>query len=261
MFSLTNKLVVITGGAGRIGSIFAEAVAENNGIAIIADVNQDYAMQVIARIKENKSAAIAEKIIFKKLDISSKESVNSLIKSLYKDYGKIDALVNNAYPKSENYGKKFFEITIDDFNEFIGLHLGGYFNISQKFINYFLQQGYGNIINISSIQGIGAPAFETYSGTEMHSPVEYTVVKHGLLGMTKYMAKMLKKDNIRINAISPGGILDSQPEIFLKQYKDKCGTKGMLNPEDLTGALLFLLSDSSKYLTGQNIIVDDGFSL
>jgi short-chain dehydrogenase/reductase SDR len=150
---------------------------------------------------------------------------------------------------------------MDDFNDFLNLHLGGYFNISQNFIRYFLRQGHGNIINISSIQGIGAPAFETYEGTNMHSPVEYTVVKHGLLGMTKYMAKMFKKDNIRVNAISPGGILDGQPEPFLSQYKKRCGTKGMLDANDICGALVYLLSDSSKYVNGQNIVVDDGFSL
>ncbi|NUM42096.1 MAG: SDR family oxidoreductase [Leptospiraceae bacterium] len=128
-------------------------------------------------------------------------------------------------------------------------------------IQYFLTQGYGNIINISSIQGVVAPAFETYEGTDMHSPIEYTVAKYGLIGMTKYMAKMFKKDKIRVNAISPGGILDKQPEKFLTQYKNRCGVKGMLDAEDLTGALVYLLSDSSEYMTGQNLIVDDGFVL
>lgn len=261
---LKEKVVVITGGAGRIGSEFAKSVVDNGGIAIIADINKEFAIKTIERISNElngKVEDILSKIIFLNLDISSKNSIENLIKTLNKKFGRIDALVNNAYPKSKNYGKNFFEIEMEDFNEFLNLHLGGYFNISQQFIKYFLEQKYGNIINISSIQGIGAPAFETYEGTSMHSPVEYTVVKHGLLGMTKYMAKMFKKDNIRINAISPGGILDNQPEIFLEQYKKKCGTKGMLDSKDLTGTLVYLLSDSSNYVNGQNIIVDDGFSL
>ena len=261
---LKNKVVVITGGAGRIGSEFARAVVENNAIAIIADINEDFANKIINKISndlENKIQNVKSKILFLSVDISLKSSIVDAINFLNKKYGKIDALVNNAYPRSKNFGKKFFEIEMEDFNEFSNLHLGGYFNVSQQFIKYFLEQKYGNIINISSIQGIAAPAFETYEGTSMHSPIEYTTVKHGLIGMTKYMAKMFKKDGIRVNAISPGGILDNQPEIFLEQYKKRCGIKGMLDATDLTGALIYLLSDVSKYVNGQNIIVDDGFSL
>ena len=261
---ITNKIVVITGGAGRIGSAFVKAVVENGGIAVITDINEDMANKTINKISNDlveRFQDISSKILFINLDISSKSSVISCIKFLDKRYGRIDALVNNAYPKSRNFGKNFFDIEMEDFNEFSNLHLGGYFNISQQFIKYFLKQNHGNIINISSIQGIGAPAFETYEGTSMHSPIEYTIVKHGLIGMTKYMAKMFKKNGIRVNAISPGGILDNQPEIFLEQYKKKCGLKGMLDSKDLTGTLIYLLSDNSLYVNGQNIVVDDGFSL
>ncbi|WNL12624.1 oxidoreductase [Aliarcobacter cryaerophilus] len=262
---LKDKIVVITGGAGKIGSTFAKAVLENRGIVIIADVNEEFSNKIIERIINNLSLnnlSPDSRILYHHLNISSKSSIEKLLNFLDKEFGKIDALVNNAYPKSKNYGKKFFEIDIDDFNEFLNLHLGGYFNVSQQFIKYFLEKKIeGNIVNISSIQGIIAPAFETYEGTNMHSPVEYTAVKHGLLGMTKYMAKMFKKDGIRVNAISPGGILDNQPEQFLNQYKKRCGTKGMLNSEDLSSSLVYLLSDNSKYINGQNIVVDDGFTL
>lgn len=255
---LKNKVIVVTGGAGRIGSEFIKAIVAQNGIGIIVESDITKANILRDEILKINSSAKVEAI---NIDICSKNSIDKVIEILHEKYGKIDALVNNAYPKSKNYGKKFFEIDMDDFNEFINLHLGGYFNISQKFIKYFLKQKHGNILNISSIQGIGAPAFETYEGTNMHSPIEYTVVKHGLLGMTKYMAKMFKKDGIRVNAISPGGILDGQPEPFLSQYKKRCGTKGMLNTNDLIGTLIYLLSDGSKFVNGQNIIVDDGFSL
>ena len=255
---LTDKVVVVTGGAGRIGSAFIRAIASQNGVGVIAEVDTKRANLLKDEITSVQKDARIEVL---QIDISDTNSINEAINFLHSKYGHIDALVNNAYPKSKNYGKKFFEIDMDDFNAFLNLHLGGYFNISQNFIRYFLKQGHGNIINISSIQGIGAPAFETDEGTNMHSPVEYTVVKHGLLGMTKYMAKMFKKDNIRVNAISPGGILDGQPEPFLSQYKKRCGTKGMLDANDICGALVYLLSDSSKYLNGQNIVVDDGFSL
>lgn len=258
MFNLKNKVVVVTGGAGRIGSAFIKAIVSQNGIGIIAEIDTTKAKNIKNNIKKEFPNA---KIKIIKLDITSKQSVNNLIKKLDKKYGRIDALVNNAYPITKNFGKKFFDIDYNDFCDFTSLHLGGYFNISQHFIKYFLKRGYGNIINISSIQGVMAPAFETYNGTPMHSPIEYTVVKTGLIGMTKYMAKMFKNKNIRVNVISPGGILDGQPKIFLEQYKKRCGTKGMLNNNDLKGTLIYLLSDDSKYLNGQNIVVDDGFTL
>jgi len=258
MFNLEDKVVVVTGGAGRIGSSFIEGIIQNNGIAIIAEIDINRGLEIREKIQKKFIDAKIEVI---ELDITSAESVNKLIKVLDGKYGRIDAVVNNAYPKNKNFGKKFFDINYDDFSAFSNLHIAGYFNVSQQFIKYFLKQGYGNIINISSIQGVSAPAFETYDGTDMHSPIEYTVVKTGLIGMTKYMAKMFKKDNIRVNVICPGGILDGQPEVFLNQYKNRCGTKGMLDADDLVGSLVYLLSDESKYVNGHSLVVDDGFVL
>ena len=95
----------------------------------------------------------------------------------------------------------------------------------------------------------------------MTMPVEYAAIKSGLIQLTKYMAKYFKGMNIKVNALSPGGIFDHQPEIFLENYKMECSTKGMLEQSDLTGSLIYLLSDMSKYVNGQNIVVDDGFSI
>lgn len=139
--------------------------------------------------------------------------------------------------------------------------MGGYFSTSQQFAKYFQMQGHGNIVNIASIYGVVAPKFDIYNETEMTSPVEYAVIKSGLIHLTKYMAKYFKGKNIRINTISPGGILNNQPEKFLKKYNDQCSTKGMLETQDLNGTLIFLLSNASRYLNGQNIVVDDGFCL
>ena len=175
---LTDKVIVVTGGAGRIGSAFIRTIASQNGVGVIAEVDTKRANLLKDEIKTSNKDA---KIEVLQIDISDVNSVNEAINFLHSKYGRIDALVNNAYPKNKNYGKKFFEIDMNDFNAFLNLHLGGYFNISQNFIKYFLEQGHGNIINISSIQGIGAPAFETYEGTNMHSPVEYTVVKLAFL--------------------------------------------------------------------------------
>ena len=255
---LKDRVVVITGGAGLIGQEFVKAVVEHNGIAIIADINEEIGNKVKDELSKELNT---ENIDFVKLDITSKESLQECISYLDKKYGKIDALVNNAYPRNKNYGKHFFDVEYDDFVENVGLNLGGYFTTSQQFSQYFKTQGYGNIINISSIYGIVAPKFEIYEDTKMTTPVEYAAIKSGLIHLTKYMAKYFKEMNIRVNTLSPGGIIDNQPEPFLAKYKEQCLNKGMLDKSDLKGTLVYLLSDMSKYVNGQNIVIDDGFSL
>ena len=255
---LKNKVVVITGGAGLIGKEFVKAVIENAGIAIIADINE----QIGQEVKKNLSKELNTiNIDFIKLDITSKESLNKCINDIDKKYKKIDALVNNAYPRNKNYGRHFFDVEYEDFIQNLGLNLGGYFTASQQFAQYFKKQGYGNIVNISSIYGVVAPRFEIYEDTTMTTPVEYAAIKSGLIHLTKYMAKYFKGMNIKVNALSPGGIFDSQPESFLDKYKEQCLNKGMLDKSEIKGTLVYLLSDMSKYLNGQNIIIDDGFVL
>lgn len=255
---LKDKVVVITGGAGLIGKEFVKAVVENGGIAIIADINEEIGIQV----KENLSKELNSiNIDFVKLNITSKDSLNECIKYLDEKYKRIDSLVNNAYPRNKNYGKHFFDVEYSDFVENTGLNLGGYFTASQQFAIYFKNQGYGNIINISSIYGVIAPKFEVYENTPMTMPVEYAAIKSGLIHLTKYMAKYFKGMNIKVNTLSPGGILNNQPEDFLKKYNEFTTSKGMLENSDLKGSLIYLLSDMSKYVNGQNIVVDDGFTL
>ena len=255
---LKNKVVIITGGAGLIGQVFVRAVVENNGIAVIADINEEIGIQV----QKSLSAELNTNIIdFVKLDIISKESVQNCLEILHHKYGKIDALVNNAYPRNKNYGRHFFDVEYDDFNQNINLNLGGYFLTSQQFAQYFKTQGYGNIVNISSIYGVVAPKFEIYDNTPMTMPVEYAAIKSALIHLTKYMAAYFKGMNIRVNAVSPGGIFDNQPTAFLNAYQKQCLSKGMLDKADICGTLVYLLSDLSMYVNGQNIIVDDGFCL
>ena len=255
---LKNKVIVITGGAGLIGQEFVKAVIEQNGIAIIADINEEIGEKVKKQLTKELNS---KKIDFVKLDITSKKSLKECIKHLDKKYGKIDALVNNAYPRNKNYARHFFDVEYSDFVENVGLNLGGYFTTSQQFSKYFKKQRYGNIINISSIYGVVAPKFEIYEATTMTTPVEYAAIKSGLIHLTKYMVKYFKGMNIKVNTLSPGGILDNQAESFLNNYKDNCLNKGMLDKSDLKGTLVYLLSDMSKYVNGQNIVVDDGFSL
>ena len=256
--SLNEKVVVITGGAGLIGQTFVKAVVSSGGIAIIADINDEAGLAVT---KDLKASLNTDKIDYIHLDMTSKNSLVLAIKSLDDKYGRIDALVNNAYPRNKQYGRSFFDVEYSDFVQNVGLNLGGYFLASQQFSIYFKKKEYGNIINISSIYGVMAPKFEIYDGTSMTMPVEYAAIKSALIHLTKYMSKYLKGMNIRVNAISPGGIYDGQPEVFLNKYKDNCVNKGMLDKSDLEGTLIYLLSDMSLYVQGQNIIVDDGFCL
>lgn len=255
---LSDKVVVITGGAGLIGQEFIKAVIQYNGIAVIADINEDTGKKVQQTLSSELST---DRIDFVQLDITSKDSLENLVSYLHTKYGKIDALINNAYPRSNNYGRHFFDIEFKDLCEFMNLHIGGYFLVSQQLALYFKNQGYGNIINVSSVYGVVAPRFEIYKDTKMTTPFEYAAVKSSLIHVTKYMAKYFKGLNIRVNAISPGGIFDNQPESFIEKYREQCISKGMLDKSDLQGTIIYLLSDMSQFVNGQNIIVDDGFTL
>ncbi len=255
---LKDKVVVITGGAGLLGTEFVRSIAQNNGIPIIGEINNE------AGIKTKNYINIelgTDRVDFFPLDITSKKSINKLIDYVSLKYKKIDALVNNAYPKNKNYGKHFFDVEYNDFVDNIGMNLGGYFLTTQQFAKHFVKQGYGNIINITSIYGVIVPRFEIYDDTNMTMPVEYAAIKSALIHLTKYIAKYFKGNNIRVNSISLGGISDKQPKSFLEKYKEFTLNKGMLDSSDISGTLIYLLSDLSEFVNGQNIVVDDGFTL
>lgn len=255
---LNNKVVVITGGSGLLGKVFVSAILDAGGVAVVADSNKESGNILVNGVIDKRQQ---NKICFVDLDITSTDSIKKSIDFLHDKYGRIDALINNAYPRNKNYGKSFFDVTYEDFSENLGMHLGGYFNTSQQFAKYFKFQGYGNIINVSSIYGLIAPKFEVYDNTTMTMPVEYAAIKAGLNHLSKYMAKYFKGMNIRVNTISPGGILDQQPKLFIDAYNAHCLNKGMLDRDDIVGTLIYLLSDDSLFVNGQNIVIDDGFTL
>jgi len=254
---LNNKVIVVTGGAGLLGKEFIREILTNDGTAILTDIKISLAKNFIDKMK----IEYPDNFYARNMDITNKSSINSLIKDVSKRYKGIDCLVNNAYPKNKNYGKQMEDVSYKDFSENISAHVGGYFLTSQRFGAFFKNHNGGNIINIGSIYGTLAPRFELYKNTEMTTPVEYVAIKASVIQLTKYFAQYFKKDNIRVNCLSPGGIQDNQPKSFISAYNSFCSEKGMLDPRDVANTLIFLLSDSSKFITGQNLIIDDGFTL
>lgn len=251
-----KKTVVITGAAGLIGTSFCNAVASHGYNLVIADNNEERSELLAAEIRSHGHEAHA--CIF---DATRPDDIQRLLNTSLVRFGNIYALVNNLYIRSGNYGADFFDVTYEDFSKNLSDNVTPYFELSKTFARHFCDSKTGVIVNIASVYGAIAPKFDIYANTKMTMPVEYSAIKSAILHLTRYMAKRLKGYNIRVNAISPGGIIDGQPEAFLNAYNDNCLSKGMLSPEDLCGTLLFLLSDQSRYINGQNIIVDDGFTL
>ena len=254
---IENQVIFISGGAGLLGSSFCRKIAQHGGHPVVGETNVDAAKKLVESLHEDFPACRAEALY---VDINDKDSIQKILSGIHNKYGRIDAIVNSAYPRNSCYGRDFFDVAYTDFCENINLNLGGYFLMSQQFAAYFANQGKGNIINIASIYGIMAPRFEIYENNNLSMPVEYAVIKAAIIHLTRFMAKRFKGLNIRVNAISPGGILKDQPREFLKKYNAFGCQKGMLDASDVDGALLFLLSDDSSFITGQNLVVDDGWS-
>jgi NAD(P)-dependent dehydrogenase (short-subunit alcohol dehydrogenase family) len=259
MFNLKKKIVIITGGAGLLGSAFSRECARCNVNVVVVDIDEKRGNELVEQVKKETKNS---NIMFQYCDITNTNDIQNLIDTTLSKFGKIDALVNNAYPRNKNYGRKFEDVSFEDFCENVNMHLGGYFLITKEFSKVMMKQNYGNIINMASIYGFSAPKFEIYDGTDMTMPVEYAAIKGAIINLTKYLATYLGKYNIRVNAISPGGVFNNHPESFVKKYSEKVVLgKRMANTDDVVGVLIFLLSDASKYITGQNIVVDGGWCL
>lgn len=177
-------------------------------------------------------------------------------------HGRVDGLVNTAYPRGSNYGQAFESVSPGDWQENVNLHLGGYYTVTREVALRMLDDGNsGSIVNFASIYGMQAPDFSIYDGLDVTSPVEYSAIKGAILNLTRYLASYLGSDGIRVNAVSPGGVFDGQAEQFVERYEQKVPLSRMARPEDVLGAVVFLLSDASAYVTGHNLVVDGGWSI
>jgi len=249
-----NKTTIITGGAGRIGQSLAIQLVKKKENVLIGDFDK----KKLLKIKKTINSEYLE--IFHS-DLTKIKNIDKFIKFGITKFGKISSAVHCSYPRSKGWGTTFENLKEKYLNEDLSKQLGGTILFSQRIIKYFLKQKKGNLILISSIQGLQPPKFEHYKNLKMTSPIEYSSIKAGIISITKYLSKYFKKKNIRINCVSPGGIKDNQPQLFNKRYKLSCNSKGLLNAEDVADLIDFLLSDKSQYINGQNIVIDDGWSL
>lgn len=251
---ISSNVILVSGACGLLGQQIVREILEQNCCVLVTDTDTDKATKLIRTLQ-------SDRVQFALMDITDADSIDQAIVVGMKQFGSVDACVNAAYPHTGAWGAPFEELEMDDLQENLRLQLGGAIILSQRMMKHFISQGHGNFIHISSIQGVAVPKFEHYEGTSMNSPIEYSAVKSGIISMTGWLAKYYKNKNIRVNCVSPGGILYKQPQMFLEKYRDSCTSKGMLDPTDVAGTVLFLLSDQSKYINGQNIVVDDGWLL
>ena len=227
-------------------------MAEYGATVYVADLDVKHAKTVCSS---------SEKLVPIALDITKPASIRSRIKKIVSDSGKIDIWVNNAYPRTKDWGTKFEKIKPESWRKNVDSHLNGYCFCCQAVAEQMKKQKKGTIINMASVYGVQAPDFSIYQNTSMTMPAAYSVIKGGLVNFTRYLASYYGKHGVRVNAVSPGGVLDGQPKAFIKQYSKKTPLGRMAQPEDIVGAILFLASSASSYVTGQNLIVDGGFTV
>lgn len=254
---LQGKTFVVVGGAGRIGRAIVGAVLAAGGRVVALDTDA-------AGLRALTDTHGAESLSCATLDMADRASIEGALADAHSRFGSVDGAVNTAYPRNARYGRQFFDVEYADFCENAALHMGGYFLFMQACARYALEQRAPfSLVNLSSIYGSIAPRFDVYAGTPMTMPVEYAAIKAGIEHITRYVNAYLKGRGaaFRANCVSPGGILAGQDGRFLDRYRGHCLSKGMLISQDITGAIVFLLSDASRYIVGQNLVVDDGFSV
>ena len=241
---LKDKVIIVTGGSGLIGKEIIKYLNNENAIAINADI--------LVETDLDKRQI--------RCDITSQTSINDTIAAIVDKYGRIDGLVNNAYPRTKDWSAKFEDISFKSWQQNIDMQLNSVFIFCQKVLDQMKIQKSGVIVNMASIYGIVGNDFSLYEGLNMTSASAYSAIKGGIINFSRYLASYYGKNNIRVNCVSPGGIFDNQNPEFVKRYNNKVPMGRMGNPEDIAPAVSFLLSDESQYITGQNLVVDGGWT-
>ncbi len=270
IFSLGARIAVITGGAGLLGKKHAEAILEYGGTAILLDINDEQGL----RISQELSKRFPDKCFYYNCDITNEKKLEEIKEKILNNFGKIDILINNAAidPKVNNENSKasfsrleFFNI--EQWNLELKVGLTGAFLCTKVFGYFMAQNGGGIIINISSDLGIIAPDQRLYQLEGINEenqpvkPVTYSVIKHGLIGLTKYTATYWVDKGVRANVLCPAGVYNNQPDEFVQKISNLIPMGRMANIDEYKGAIVFLASDASSYMNGATLVIDGGRSI
>ncbi len=261
---LENKIAIVTGGAGFLGEAFALGLASAGAAVIVADLNLDKAEEIASTINQSGGTALPFHC-----DVSVESDVAAVVEFTRRKFGRIDVLLNNAASKGANIDRffdRFEDFQLDTWREINSVNIDGMFLMAREVGRMMVEQGGGSIIQTSSIYGMVAPDQRIYEGSEyngrpINSPAVYSMSKAAVIGLTKYLATYWGEQGIRVNTLTPGGIKSGHDSIFTSKYSNRVPMGRMGNPEDLVGAIIFLASDESSYITGQNIIVDGGLTV
>lgn len=268
LFRLDGRVAVITGGAGLLGYQHAATIAGLGGIPVLLDINDEALATNAAMLAEETGCQAPSYVV----DITELQALEAVGQQLLAEHGRVDILINNAArnPKVESAGDKDFSrlehFPWEQWQLDLNVGLGGAFNCAKVFGAQMARQGHGVIVNIASDLGVIAPDQRLYrvDGREAEQqpvkPVTYSVVKHGLIGLTKYLATYWCEQGVRCNALSPGGVYAGQNDVFVSKLTQLIPLGRMAEADEYRGAIAFLCSDASTYMNGANLVMDGGRS-
>lgn len=261
LFDLTGRVALVTGGAGLLAAEHAKALAGYGARVVLADLDLQRCENVVAELE----AEGYSKVSARHCDVTSTASWEKLLTDTLNDLGRVDILINNAgftnQSKSANFDADFEDFPLEDWNAIMNVNLTGSFLGCQVIGKHMKAQGKGSIINIASLYGVVSPNHKMYPGTGIKQPVGYTVSKHGVVALTKYVATLWAEDGVKVNALTPGGIFNGHQDPFLERFKELNPIGRMSNKDELQGAVVFLASDASSHVIGHNLIVDGGWTV
>lgn len=258
LFDVSDKVVILTGASGLLGTEFAKGLSEAGASVVLVDKNYSRCKELAAVLRKEYGV----KTLPLKVDVTNKESVRKMVRKTLRRFSKIDALVNNAaFQESKKDRLTSLEkFPLKSWNRAISVNMTGVLFCCQEVGKIMKKQNCGTIVNIGSIYGLVAADQRIYGKSGVNSSVVYASTKASLVNFTRYLASYWHNTGIRVNTLSLGGVQNNQDQDFIKNYSHKTMLGRMARKEEYTGALLFLISDASSYMTGSNLIVDGGWT-